>query len=168
MQRNALPTVLLYTEEARGNLLVESPVVGMISDIIGTRKFVVIRDVFNHIDYVYKISSAINNLDAVSISRLDASAFDEPKRILIGGDTHKLAPATVAFKLLNGQDRWIQDKGSILSVLLHGAMGKAMDLVTRTIDRPRVTQIPSQTPVEYIPLPESDDSQDGITAMSSE
>lgn len=147
----APPTIWLYTEETRGNRLVESPIIGGISDITGMRKLLVIRDVVNNIDYVYKIASALNNLDAVSISMLAASAFDQQKRLLIGGDSHKLVPARTAAALLNGQTRWIQDKGAVLSVLLHGATGKTMNLVPRSIDRPRILQIPLDTPVEPLP-----------------
>lgn len=138
-------TIFLYTNDDQGGQFAESPVIGMISDIVGTRKLVVVRDPASNIDYVYKISPVPNNLDAVSLSQLSPTDFADRKRIVLDGDTHKLAPAPEAMKLLNGQTYWIQDKGSMLSVLVHSAALGPMKFVARTINRPRITDLPSPT-----------------------
>src|SRR5690606_14890180 len=107
----------------------------------------------SNIDYMYKISSIPNNLDALSVSRLPDHDFTDRKRIMLDGDTHKLAPAPEALKLLNGQTHWIQDKGSMLSVLVHSAAGGPMRFIARTVNRPRITELPEIEP---------DDSQENV------
>src|ERR1700744_6172338 len=119
-----LRTVLLYTEEKRGNQLVESPIIGMLSDFSGSEKLVVIQDPHTRINFVYRIDQFNNNLDAVSVSTFAEEDFRAKKSTTINGATFKLGSSEEAHKLLRGRNEWIQDKGSILSVLLRAASTK--------------------------------------------
>jgi hypothetical protein len=146
----APPTLLLYTEEKRGNQWVESIIVGQMADFSGSEKFIIVQDPHTRINFVYRIDHMSNNLDAVSITPLTEAEFAARKNITINGATFKLGPPADAVKLLRGKTQWIQDKGSILSVLLQGAATKKVGFVRPRIQRDRVTQIPTGVPVEYL------------------
>lgn len=146
----APPTVFLYTEEQRGNQLVESVVIGQISDFSGSEKLIVIQDPHTGINFVYRIDHYSNNVDAVSITKLTAADFGMRKQTTINGATFKLGPAEEAVKLLKGRNQWVQDKGAILSVLLRGAAVRNVGFVRADIQRDRVQQVPTGVPVEYL------------------
>ncbi|MBO9353857.1 hypothetical protein GG851_07605 [Bordetella petrii] len=144
-------TVLLYTEEQRGNQLVESPVVGMLSDVSGADKLIAIHDPHSRITFLYRVDYGANNLDAVAITDQDPSAFDGKHGITINGTGYRLGTPENAIRLLRGKTRWIQDKGSILSVLLRNAASRHTGFATRQIHRERVRRIPDGVPVEPLP-----------------
>lgn len=159
------PTVFLYTEEKRGNQLVESLIIGQLSDFSGSEKLIVIQDPHTQINFVYRIEHYSGNLDAVSMTPLTDADFNSRKSVNINGATFKLGPAPEGYKLLKGKNQWIQDKGSILSVLLRGAATKNVGFVRPQIQRDRVDQIPQGIPVEYLPAyvpeePAADQEQD--------
>lgn len=147
---SAPPTIFLYTEEKRGNQWVESIVVGQLGDFSGSEKFIVVQDPHTRINFVYRIDAMSNNLDAVSMTGLTEADFAARKTTTIGGATFKLGPAQDAIRLLRGKTQWIQDKGSILSVLLQGAATKKVGFVSTRIQRERVTQVNPGVPVEYL------------------
>ena len=144
-------TVLLYTEEQRGSLLVESQVIGMISDVSGADKLIAIRDPYNQITFLYRIDHGTNNLDAVAITDQDPATFDGKHSITINDTGYRLGTPENAIRLLRGKTRWIQDKGSILSVLLRNAASRHTGFASRQIQRERVRQIPEGVPVEPLP-----------------
>lgn len=147
---SAPPTVFLYTEEKRGNQWVESIIVGQLGDFSGSEKFIVIQDPHTQINFVYRIDSMSNNLDAISMTTLTEADFAARKTTTISGATFKLGPAEDAVRLLRGKTQWIQDKGAILSVLLQGAATKKVGFVSSRIQRDRVTQVNPGVPVEYL------------------
>ncbi|WP_454691822.1 hypothetical protein [Achromobacter aloeverae] len=149
---SAPPTIFLYTEEKRGNQLVESVVIGQISDFSGSEKLIVVQDPHTRINFVYRIDAFSNNLDAVSITHCAEADFAARKNITIRGATFKLGPPSDAIKLLRGKNQWIQDKGSILSVLLQGAATntKSVGMVRTQIQRERLDRIPPGVQVEYL------------------
>ncbi|MCD0501959.1 hypothetical protein [Bordetella petrii] len=144
-------TVLLYTEEQRGNRLVESPVIGMMSDVSGAEKLIAIRDPHNRITYLYRIDHGSNNLDAVAITEQDPANFDGKHSVTINATGFRLGTPQNAIQLLRGKTRWIQDKGSVLSVLLRNAASRHTGFATRQIHRDRVRYIPEGVPVEPLP-----------------
>lgn len=164
---SAPPTIFLYTEEKRGNQWVESIVVGQLGDFSGSEKFIVVQDPHTRINFVYRIDSMSNNLDAVSMTTLTEADFAARKSTTINGATFKLGPAEDAIRLLRGKTQWIQDKGSILSVLLQGAATKKVGFVRSHIQRDRVTQVNLGVPVEYLRdrgTPQADDTQSAETS----
>jgi hypothetical protein len=147
---SAPPTIFLYTEEKRGNQWVESIVVGQLGDFSGSEKFIVIQDPHTLINFVYRIDSMSSNLDAVSMTTLTEADFAARKTTNIMGATFKLGGPDDAVRLLRGKTQWIQDKGSVLSVLLQGAATKNVGFVRSRIARDRVTQVNPGVPVEYL------------------
>lgn len=143
-------TLFLYTEEKAGNRLVESELIGTMSDISGLEQLVVVQDPHSGIKFVYRIDHFTNNLDAVAITELDRSMFDGRNTVKMNDLNLRLGPPANGVKLLRGKREWIQDKGSVLSVLLHNAARKTTGFVPRTIKRERLTQIPQGAPVEYL------------------
>src|SRR3546814_4951881 len=70
-------TVLLYTEEQRGSLLVESQVIGMISDVSGADKLIAIHDPYNRITFLYRIDhrSDEHTSELQSLMRISYAVF---------------------------------------------------------------------------------------------
>jgi hypothetical protein len=64
--------------------------------------------------------------------------------------TYKLGTPKTAFALLKGRKQWVQDKGSILSVLLHNAAATSSDFTTQKISRDRLKIVPDGTLIEYL------------------
>ncbi|MDM9557721.1 MULTISPECIES: hypothetical protein [Bordetella] len=147
----APPTILLYTEEQRGNLLVESPVVGMLSDISGAEKLVAVHDPHSRITFLYRIDHGTGNLDAVAIIDQDPAEFDGKRRLTINGTAYRMGTPESACRLLQGRTRWIQDKGSVLSVLLRNAASRHHGFAARQVHRDRVRHIPDGVPIEPLP-----------------
>ncbi len=152
-EQGPLPTIFLYTEEQRGKQLVESPVVGMISDIAGMEKLIVVKDVHNHLDFVYKIVHDSANLDALAIVCYDHTGYDGRTRINVHGITYRLGKPEDAIRLLRGKTRWIQDKGSVLAVLLDGASSKQVSFASRRMARTRLQNIPDDAQVVALEAP---------------
>jgi len=167
---SAPPTIFLYTEEKRGNQLVESVVIGQFSDFSGSEKLLVVQDPHTRINFVYRIDTFSNNLDAVSITHHTEADFAARKSITLGGATFKLGPPTEAVKLLRGKNQWIQDKGAILSVLLQGAATntKSVGFVRSKIQRDRIEKIPPGVAVEYLRdrAPAADAATDAVAASA--
>lgn len=149
--RHLLPTIFLYTEEQRGNQLVESEVFGIFSDVAGIDKLVVVHDPHNRLTFVYRVDHDSDNLDAVGMTQLDSTAFDGKQSTSINGLTYRLGPPSAALRLLRDKPRWIQDKGSVLGVLLQNAAVRSSRLTLRRIPRPRVTRIPPDAPIVRLP-----------------
>ncbi|GAB1579173.1 hypothetical protein [Bordetella petrii] len=145
------PTILLYTEEQRGNLLVESPVVGMLSDASGAEKLVAVHDPYSHITFLYRVDHGTGNLDAVAIIDQDPAEFDGKRRLTINGTAYRMGTPESALRLLQGRARWIQDKGSVLSVLLRNAASRHHGFASRQVHRERVRHIPDGAPIEPLP-----------------
>jgi len=144
-------TILVYTEEQRGSLLVESPLVGMVSDVSGSEKLVAVCDPYNQITFLYRVDHGTNNLDAVAITDEPASHFDGKHTLVINGTRFRLGQPEAAMRLLQGKTRWIQDKGSVLSVLLRNAASRHTGFASRQIHRERVLHIPDG--IAIAPLP---------------
>ncbi|WP_459618516.1 hypothetical protein [Bordetella sp. 2513F-2] len=143
-------TLFVYTEEQRGNQLVESVLVGMISDIAGAEKLVVVKDPHSGIQFVYRVLHEISNLDAAAITELDPAEFDGRRTTQINGMNYRLGTPDSALRLLRGKTHWVQDKGCVLSVLLQNAAARRSTLVSRSIARERLTRVPPGVPVEYL------------------
>lgn len=146
-----LTTIFLYTEEQRGNRLVESPVIGTISDFSNSERYVVVQDPHNNLQFAYAIQHDSNNLDATAIVELPPSMFDGKSSTMINGNKYKLGSPDTAMKFLRNKTQWIQDKGCMLSVLLQNAAAKRTAFFPRTIQRDRLTAIPAGVPVEHLP-----------------
>lgn len=148
-------TLFLYTEEKRGNQLVESQVIGMISDYSGMEKMVVVRDPYTAVNFVYRIDEPSGNFDAVSIFYGSDSQFMGKQNTMLAGRTFRLSAPAAAMALLKGRAQRIQDKGSILAVLVQGAARRSGGFLCRRLERERVTAIPPDAPVEYLPRDEN-------------
>ncbi|MEN5157372.1 hypothetical protein [Achromobacter spanius] len=144
-------SIFIYTEEQRGNQMVESRVLGMMSDVSGSEKLIVVQDPFHGFKYVYRIDHESNNLDAAAITEIDESQFNGKSSIEINAMSYRLGTAENAVKLLRGKTRWIQDKGSVLSVLLQNAAARKTRFATARIERDRMRKVPDGVPVELLP-----------------
>jgi hypothetical protein len=145
------PTIFLYTEEQRGNQLVESIVIGTIADISSSDKLVVVQDPNSGLKYVYAVHVDTRNLDAVGVTDLDNEKFDDKTRTVINDSNYRLGSPEQAMKYLRNHTRWIQDKGSVMSVLLHYAASRRHNLsAPRSINRTRRVTIPDDAPVETL------------------
>lgn len=159
-------TLFVYTEEQRGNQLVESVVVGMFSDVAGAEKLIVVKDPHSGLQFVYRVQHDTNNLDAAAITDLPPASFDGRGSTQINGMNYRLGTADNAMRLLRGKVKWIQDKGCVLSVLLQNAAARRANFISRSIHRDRVTQVPNGVPVEY--LADRDANGDGGSASVAE
>ncbi|MBO1012613.1 hypothetical protein IPU70_03560 [Achromobacter sp. SD115] len=143
-------TIYIYTEEQRGNQLVESPVIGMLSDISGSDKLVVALDPHSGLKFVYRIDHDSNNLDAAAITEQDPSLFNGKTSVQINSMTYRLGTVENAMKLLRGKTQWIQDKGAVLSVLLQNAAARKTRFASPRIERDRMRKVPPGVPVEHL------------------
>ncbi|MDQ8030904.1 hypothetical protein CEG14_11450 [Bordetella genomosp. 1] len=151
LQTSSAPrTIHLYTEEQRGNQIVESIVVGMFSDVSGADKLIVVQDPHSGIKFVYRVEHDVSNLDAAAITELDAAKFDGKSSTNINGMSYKLGTADAALKLLRGKTTWIQDKGAVLSVLLQNAAVRSARFSVMRIQRERMTKVPPGVQVESL------------------
>jgi len=146
---SAQPAVFVYTEEQRGNQLVESPVLGMFADISGADKLVVVQDPHSGLQFVYRVAHETNNLDAAAITDLPPTAFDGRGTTTINGLNYRLGTPEAALRYLR-KTHWVQDKGCVLSVLLQNAAARRAGFISRSIHRDRVTRVPAGVPVEYL------------------
>lgn len=144
-------TIYVYTEEQRGNQLVESLVLGMLSDISGSDKLVVVQDPHSSLKFVYRIDHDSSNLDAAAITEQDASLFNGKTSVQINSMTYRLGTAENAMKLLRGKNQWIQDKGAVLSVLLQNAAARKTRFAPPRIERDRMRKVPPGVAVEHLP-----------------
>lgn len=144
-------TIFIYTEEQRGNQLVESPVLGMLSDISGSDKLVVAQDPHSGLKFIYRVDHDSNNLDAAAITEQDESLFNGKTTVQINSMTYRLGTVENAMKLLRGKSQWIQDKGAVLSVLLQNAAARKTRFASPRIERDRLRKVPPGVPVEYLP-----------------
>ncbi|WP_088140626.1 hypothetical protein [Achromobacter xylosoxidans] len=143
-------TIYIYTEEQRGNQLVESLVIGMLSDISGSDKLVVAQDPHSGLKFVYRIDHDSSNLDAAAITEQDASLFNGKTSVQINSMTYRLGTAENAMKLLRGKNQWIQDKGAVLSVLLQNAAARKTRFAPPRIERDRMRKVPPGVKVEHL------------------
>lgn len=152
MSNQASPTrtLFVYTEEQRGNQLVESVIVGMVSDVSGSEKLLVVKDPQSGVQFVYRVQHDTNNLDAAAITDLSPALFDGRTTTQFSGITFRLGTPDNAVRLLRGKPNWIQDKGCVLSVLLQNAAARRPILVSRNIQRDRITKIPRDAHIEYL------------------
>lgn len=144
-------TLFVYTEEERGNQLVESPVLGMLSDISGSEKFIVVQDPASGVKFIYRIQHDSRNLDAAAITDQTAESFDGRASVQINAMTYRLGTPENAMKLLRGRDQWVQDKGAVLSVLLQNAASRRTRFTPPAIERTRLKAVPTGVPVEHLP-----------------
>jgi len=149
-ERQELPTVLVYMADKRGQMLVESPVLGVISDISGSEKFVVIRDEMNDTAFAYRVVSSRDTLDAVAILPFEREEYEARLRVTIGGEIYKLSSSTDAMGLLRNKRSWIQDAGCALAVLIEAAAQRRPLFTSRRIQRPRLDAIPPNTPIQSL------------------
>lgn len=145
------PSIFIYTEEQRGNQLVESLVLGMMSDVSGSEKLIVAQDPYSGLKFVYRIDHDSSNLDAAAITEQDASAFNGKNSVEINSMSYRLGTAENAMKLLRGKTHWIQDKGAVLSVLLQNAAARKTRFAPARIERERMRKVPQGVPVELLP-----------------
>ncbi|SAI74867.1 Uncharacterised protein [Bordetella ansorpii] len=152
MSNNASPTrtIFVYTEEQRGNQLVESVVIGMLSDVSGSEKLIVVKDPQSGVQFVYRVQHETNNLDAAAITDLSPVLFDGRSSTQFSGINFRLGTPDNALRLLRGKPNWIQDKGCVLSVLLQNAAARRPILIGRHIQRDRITKIPGDAHIEYL------------------
>lgn len=143
-------TIYIYTEEQRGNQLVESLVIGMLSDISGSDKLVVVQDPHSGLKFVYRIDHDSSNLDAAAITGQDAAVFNGKTSVQINSMTYRLGTAENAMKLLRGKNEWIQDKGAVLSVLLQNAAARKTRFAPPRIERDRMRKVPPGVAVEHL------------------
>lgn len=145
-------SIFIYTEEQRGNQMVESLVLGMLSDISGSEKLIVVQDPHHGFKYVYRIDHESSNLDAAAITELDPSVFNGKSSTEINAMSYRLGTPENAMKLLRGKTHWIQDKGSVLSVLLQNAAARKTRFAPPRIERERMRKVPEGVPVELLPV----------------
>ncbi|CAB3686345.1 MULTISPECIES: hypothetical protein [Achromobacter] len=144
-------SIFIYTEEQRGNQLVESPIIGMLSDVSGSDKLVVAQDPHSGLKFIYRVDHESSNLDAAAITEQEPAAFDGKTSVQINSMSYRLGNAENAMKLLRGKTQWIQDKGSVLSVLLQNAAARKTRFAPARIERDRMRKVPAGVPVEYLP-----------------
>ncbi|MGE8685964.1 MAG: hypothetical protein ACN6PJ_02435 [Achromobacter sp.] len=144
-------TIFVYTEEQRGNQLVESPVIGMMSDVSGSDKLIVVQDPHSGLKFVYRVDHESSNLDAAALTEQEASRFDGKHSVQIDSTSYRLGTAENAMKLLRGKTQWIQDKGAVLSVLLQNAAARKPRFSAVRIERDRLRKVPPGVPVEHLP-----------------
>lgn len=149
-ERQELPTVLVYMADKRGQMLVESPVLGTISDISGSEKFVVIRDEMNDTAFAYRVVGIRETLDAVAVLPFEREEYENRHRVMIGGEIYKLSPSTDALALMRNRQRWIQDPGCALGVLIEAAAQRRPMFTSRRIQRPRLDAIPANAPIQSL------------------
>lgn len=147
----ARPTIFLYTEEQRGNQLVESQVIGMMSDVSGSDKLIVVQDPHSGLKFIYRIDHESSNLDAAALTEQEASLFDGKHAVQIDATSYRLGTADNAMKLLRGKTQWIQDKGAVLSVLLQNAAARKTRFAAVRIERDRLRKVPPGVPIERLP-----------------
>ena len=116
------PQHLYLYRGTAGNQLVESTVIGMLSDISGSDKLIVVQDPFSGLKFIYRVDHESSNLDAAALTEQDGSAFNGKQSVEINAMT--CGHRDNAMKLLRGKTHWIQDKGSVLSVLLQNAASR--------------------------------------------
>ncbi|MNS61258.1 hypothetical protein D3C72_942820 [compost metagenome] len=144
-------SIFIYTEEQRGNQLVESPVIGMLSDVSGSDKLIVAQDPHSGLKFIYRVDHESSNLDAAAITEQEPAAFDGKTSVQINAMSYRLGNAENAMKLLRGKKQWIQDKGSVLSVLLQNAAARKTRFASARIERDRMRKVPAGVPIEYLP-----------------
>lgn len=143
-------TILLYTEEDNGGRLIESPVIGLINDYSGDR-LVVVRDPYNDLKFVYRVDFDTYNLEAVGVVHLTDEQFESKASVEIDHLVYRLSSAEQAIRHLRKRTKWIQDKSSQMSVLLHYTASRRQKLsMPRSIDREKVLVIPPDAPVETL------------------
>lgn len=143
-------SIFIYTEEQRGNQLVESLVVGMMSDVSGSEKLIVVQDPHSSLKFIYRIDNESSNLDAAAITEQDESVFNGKTSVQINSMSYRLGTAENAMKLLRGKTHWIQDKGAVLSVLLQNAAARKTRFSPPRIERDRVRKVPEGVPIERL------------------
>lgn len=148
---SARHSIFIYTEEQRGNQMVESLVLGMMSDVSGSEKLIVVQDPFSSVKFIYRIDHESSNLDAAAITEYDEAAFNGKNSVEINAMSYRLGTAENAMKLLRGKTHWIQDKGSVLSVLLQNAAARKTRFAPARIERDRMRKVPQGVPVELLP-----------------
>ncbi|KRC79260.1 hypothetical protein D3C87_453560 [compost metagenome] len=148
---SARHSIFIYTEEQRGNQMVESLVLGMMSDVSGSEKLIVVQDPFSSVKFIYRIDHESSNLDAAAITEHDEAAFNGKNSVEINAMSYRLGTAENAMKLLRGKTHWIQDKGSVLSVLLQNAAARKTRFAPARIERDRMRKVPQGVPVELLP-----------------
>lgn len=144
-------SIFIYTEEQRGNQLVESLVIGMLSDVSGSEKLIVIQDPHSGLKFIYRVDHESSNLDAAAITEQEPSAFNGKTSVQINSMSYRLGTVENAVKLLRGKTQWIQDKGAVLSVLLQNAAARKTRFSAARIERDRMRKVPHGVPVEYLP-----------------
>jgi hypothetical protein len=143
-------TIFLYTEEDNGGRLIESPVLGLINDYSGDR-LLVVRDPYNDLKFVYRVDFDTYNLEAVGVVHLTEEQFENKASIEIEHLSYRLGSAEQAIRHLRKRSKWIQDKSSAMSVLLHYTASRRQKLdMPRSIDRDKVLVIPPDAPVETL------------------
>lgn len=147
----ARPSVFIYTEEQRGNQLVESLIIGMLSDISGSDKLIVVQDPHSGLKFIYRVDHESSNLDAAALTEQEADTFNGKTSVQINGMSYRLGTADTAMKMLRGKTQWIQDKGAVLSVLLQNAAARKTRFASARIERDRMRKVPQGVPVEYLP-----------------
>jgi len=148
---SARHSIFIYTEEQRGNQMVESLVLGMMSDVSGSEKLIVVQDPFSSVKFIYRIDHESSNLDAAAITEHDEAAFNGKNSVEINAMSYRLGTAENAMKLLRGKTHWIQDKGAVLSVLLQNAAARKTRFAPARIERDRMRKVPQGVPVELLP-----------------
>lgn len=144
-------SIFIYTEEQRGNQLVESRVIGMLADISGADKLIVAQDPHSGLQFIYRIDHESSNLDAAAITEQGPESFNGKTSVQINAMSYRLGNAENAMKLLRGKTEWIQDKGAVLSVLLQNAAARKTRFASARIERDRMRKVPQGVPVEYLP-----------------
>jgi hypothetical protein len=144
-------SIFIYTEEQRGNQLVESLVIGMLSDISGSDKLIVAQDPHSGLKFIYRVDHESSNLDAAAITEQEPESFNGKTSVQINAMSYRLGSADNAMKLLRGKTQWIQDKGAVLSVLLQNAAARKTRFASARIERDRMRKVPQGVPVEYLP-----------------
>src|SRR5690606_33598282 len=106
-EQRELPTILVYTAGKQGPVLAESSVIGLISDISGSEKFVVVRDEMNDTCFAYRVVASRDTLDAVAVLPYTLKDYDTRLRVTISGEIFKLGPSEEAMALIRNKRRWI-------------------------------------------------------------
>ena len=112
-------TIFLYTEEQRGNQLVESIVLGTIADISASEKWIVVRDPHSDLKFVYRVHFDTYNLDAVAITDIPERDFDGTHSTQIDGISYRLGTPEQAVKYLRKQTQWIQVEAAKAAQVAH-------------------------------------------------
>lgn len=143
------PTVFIYIDNKDGPKIHECQVLGALRDEANNQDYVAIS---HNLIYLYKIQG--NNLlaqKAFPSRYLELKDFDETKSILIEKIKFKPLGILKAQEMLSSHPQWIEDKQSIVNVILGKLSGNpGFAILGKAPTHATLTKIPDGLPIIYL------------------